>query len=314
MAREMLDLATASGDRGLEASSRSWLVSDLLATGDMAAAIAEAERELALAQELRQPDLLWAALVKHAAIAAFQGRLDDAERLGDEALAAGQQAQIETALQMYGVLQLALRRMRGGVEETVDVIAAMVEQYPLVPAWRSALAYVYRELGRLDEAREPFEVTAVDDFAMLPRDGNWMVGIAISGVVCSSLGDAERAAWLYRELVPFQDAIVLAGLPADVVGSAHHFLMLLAATLERWDDVERHAREALTRNEAMGARPWAATTRFELATILTRRGQAGDDARARQLLAECLDTCGELGLSYLAERARRVVEEAGSSG
>jgi tetratricopeptide (TPR) repeat protein len=312
MAREMLDLTTASGDRGLEASSRSWLVSDLFATGDVVDAIAEAERELALAQELRQPDLLWAALVKHAAIAAFQGRLDDADRLGEQALAAGQQAQIETALQMYGVLQLALRRMRGGLEETIDVIAAMVEQYPLVPAWRSALAYVYRELGRLDEAREPFEVTAADDFAMLPRDGNWMVGIAISAVVCSSLGDTERAAWLYREYVPFEDAVVLAGIPADVVGSAHHFLMLLAATLERWDDFERHAREALARNDAMRSPPWTSTTRFELATILTRRGRAGDAERARQLLAECLETCDALDFPYLAARARVVLEEVGS--
>jgi class 3 adenylate cyclase/tetratricopeptide (TPR) repeat protein len=311
MAREMLDLATASGDRGLEATSRSWLASDLLQTGDVAGAITEADRELALAQELRQPDLLWAALVKQAAIVCFQGRLGDAERLAEDALAAGRQAEIETALQMYGVLQLALRRMRGGLEDLIDVIAAMVEQYPLVPAWRSGLAYLYRELGRLDEARGPFEVTAADDFAMLPRDGNWMVGIAISATVNSSLGDTERAAWLYRELAPFEDAVVIAGLPADVLGSAHHFLMMLAATLERWDDFERHAREALARNDAMGARPWAATTRLELATILTRRGHAGDDERARQILAECLDTCDELGLPNLAQRARRVLEEGG---
>ncbi len=309
IAREMLALATESGDRGLEASARSWVVSDLLGLGDVADATVESVRELALVEELRQPDLLWAALVKQATIAFFGGRIDDALRLSEEALAAGQQAEIETALQMYGVLQLAAARLRGGLEPTVEVVAAMVEQYPLVPAWRSAAAYVYRELGLLEKAAEQLDVIAADDFALLPRDGNWEVGVAILATVCSSLGDRERAAWLYRELVPFEDSVVLAGLPADVLGSAHHFLMLLAATIEQWDDMERHAREALARNEALGAPAWIATTRFELATILSRRGHADDAERARELLAECLAICSELDMPYLAGRARAVLEE-----
>ena len=40
----------------------------------------------------------------------------------------------------------------------------------------------------------------------------------------------RRAAVLYERFSPLEDCFVGAGLPADILGSAHHFLMLLAAT------------------------------------------------------------------------------------
>jgi class 3 adenylate cyclase/tetratricopeptide (TPR) repeat protein len=308
-AREMLALAEDSGDRTLEASARAWLVTARLEVGDVRGATDQAARELALAEELRQPELHWEALVHQVALANLAGRLDDGSRLAAEALAEGQQVGIESAVQMYGVAQFPLRRLRGGLAELVPVVVDMVERYPLIPAWRCALAYIYRELDRRDEARAQLEVIAADDFAMLPRDGNFMVGAAILATVCHLLADRERAAWLYDEFVPYQDVTVLAGLPADVLGSAHHFLMLLAATLERWDDLERHAAEALARNEEMGAKPWLAVTRLELAAVLVARDRPGDRDRAAPLLEACLAACAELDLPELAARARRVLEQ-----
>ncbi len=305
-AREMLGLANASGDRNSEAAARSWLFTDLVEVGEIRGATQQAELELALADELRQPELRWGALVHLSARAALAGRLDEAERLADEALALGQRVGIQSSMQMYGVSQFALRRLRGGLEELVPLVAAMVEQYPLVPAWRSGLAYLYRELERRDEAREQLEFLATDDFAPLPRDGNWMVGAAILATVCHLLGDRQRASALYDEFVEYEDYVVTAGLPADILGSAHHFLMLLAATMEHWDEFERHARAALARNETMGARPWLATTQLELANVLATRNRVGDADRARDLLHACLSTCDELAMPELAKRGRAV--------
>jgi hypothetical protein len=90
-------------------------------------------------------------------------------------------------------------------------------------------------------------------------------------------------------------------------------MMLLATTLERWDDVERHAAAALAGNAALGAPAWVATTQHELAVILVRRNEPGDLDRARGLLAECLAACDELGMPYLAGKARRALEEVASS-
>ena len=307
VARELLGVAEGLGDRNFEAAGLSWLVTDLVESGDIPSARAAVEREGVLADELRQPELRWAALAHQGAFAVFEGRLDDAERLADDALAVGQQAEIETAAQMFGVQQIALRRLRGGLDELVPLVAGLVEQYPLIPAWRSGLAYVCRELGMVDEARTQLEVLAADDFATLPFDTNWLVGAAILAAVCELVGDKERAAALYKQFAPYEDTVIHAGLPADILGSAHHFLMLLAGTMERWDHFERHAREALARNEALGSRPWLATTQLEVAKVLARRAQPGDAQRARGLLDACLASCDEIGMPALSARARDVL-------
>jgi tetratricopeptide (TPR) repeat protein len=305
---EMLALAEASGDRRLEVAARGWLCTDLFEMGDIKGATDQGRREMALADELRLPELRWGALVHQACLALFGGRLDEAEQLADQGLAVGQQAGIDGAMQMYGVAQMVLRRLRGGLEELIPLVGAMVEQYPLVPAWRCGFAYIYRELGRREEAREQLEVLAADNFAPLPRDGNWMVAAAILSLVCHLVGDKVRAAVLYDELLAYEDFVVLVGLPADVLGSAHHFLMLLAATLERWEDFERHATRALTRHQEMGTPPWLATTQIELANVLIARNRAGDSDRARPLLAAAHAICEELGMHALATRADVALE------
>jgi tetratricopeptide (TPR) repeat protein len=306
-AREALGLAQAAGDRNGEASARSWLFRDLIELGDIPGATEQLVKELEIAEELRQPELRWGAVVHQSALETFLGRLDDAQRLADEALALGEQLGLSSAMQMYGVTQFAIRRLRGGLEELVPLVTAMVESFPLVPAWRSGLAYLYRELGRREGAREQLEVLAADNFALLPRDGNWMVGSAILATVCHLLGDQEQASALYAEFVDYEDFVVVAGLPADILGSAHHFLMLLAATMKRWDVFERHANEALARNEAMGGRPWQATTQVELASVLTGRNHRGDAERARHLIDTSVKTCEELGLPGLGTRAHGVL-------
>ena len=113
----MLALAEASGDRRLEVAARGWLCTDLFELGDINGATDEGAREMALADELRLPELRWGALVHQACLALFGGRLDEAEQLADQALAVGQQAEIDSAMQMYGVAQMVLRRLRGGMED-----------------------------------------------------------------------------------------------------------------------------------------------------------------------------------------------------
>ena len=314
MAREMLALAEASGDRNNEASACSWLFIDLIEQGDVRGAKDQADRELALGDELRQPEIRWGALVHLSSIAAFNGDLDEAARLAEEAAALGDRVGILSAPQMYGVTEIALRRLRGGLEELVPLIESMIEQYPLVPAWRSGLAYMYRELGEKEGARQQLEWLARDGFAPLPRDGNWMVGAAILATVCHLLGDEERAAELYDEYREFADYVVMAGLPADILGSAHHFLMLLAATTQDWERFDHHAAEALARNEAMGGRTWLATTQIELAGVLATRGHDGDAERAAELIAAGLTACHELGMSELARRAEAVRGRLGAAG
>jgi DNA-binding NarL/FixJ family response regulator len=77
---------------------------------------------------------------------------------------------------------------------------------------------------------------------------------------------------------------------------------MLATTMERWEDAERHFTDALTMNARMGARPWLAHTQFQYALMLSTRHQSGDHARATALRLEALATARELGMRALEAR------------
>jgi hypothetical protein len=215
----------------------------------------------------------------------------------DEAAQLGQQLGGETVMQMYGVGQLALARSRGGMELILPIVASMVEEFPLIPAWRCGLAYVYRELSMLDEARGQLEILAADDFRSIPRDANWPVGMAVVASVCNALDDRVRAAVAYEMLLPHAESMVVAGLPAEVLSSAHGPLTILAATLGRWDDAEAHHAADEVANLRMGNRMWVITGRWEWGRLIAQRGWDGDAERARGILEACAAEAREVGMT-----------------
>ena len=74
-------------------------------------------------------------------------------------------------------------------------------------------------------------------------------------------------------------------------------LGLLATTLGRWEDAERHFETALEVNERIGARSWLAHTRHDYAQMLTKRDGPGDAERARRLMSEARSAYRELGIA-----------------
>ena len=220
IAEEILQLGRTAGDRGLELSGAQWAFGDLMELGDTDRADEMLAIELTIATELNRPDYLWHAGVHQCTRVLMDGRYDDAAQLADEVHAHGQAAHIETAFQMYGVEQFELTRARGGAEALEPLALAMVEQYPLLPAWRCGLAYLYSMLERPDDVEEQLEILAANGFDDLPTDANWMVGVAILTLACASVGDGERAGRLYDMLLPYRDYFVMSGMPALSTGSA----------------------------------------------------------------------------------------------
>jgi hypothetical protein len=80
------------------------------------------------------------------------------------------------------------------------------------------------------------------------------------------------------------------------------YLGLLASTLGRSDDAERHLDEGIRLNEQMGARPWAAHARHDLAKVLRERDRGGDRERADELDRDALATARPLGMTALEAR------------
>src|SRR5262249_49616563 len=118
----------------------------------------------------------------------------------------------------------------------------------------------------------------------------------------SFLRDKARAVTLYSMLLPYAHLNVVIGAAVVCCGAVSRYLGLLAATLERWDDAQRHFEHALTMNATLGARPFLAHTQYQYAVMLLSRDQPGDSTKPATLLKDALATARELGMRALEDR------------
>jgi class 3 adenylate cyclase len=78
---------------------------------------------------------------------------------------------------------------------------------------------------------------------------------------------------------------------------------MLAAMLGKFEEAHAHFTEAVQFEEAQGARPWAAYSKFEFARMLRRRSGPGDLDRALKLAREVYDMAKGLDMKVLEVRA-----------
>jgi hypothetical protein len=84
-------------------------------------------------------------------------------------------------------------------------------------------------------------------------------------------------------------------------------LGILLGVLGEWHEAEQRFEEARAMHLRMGARPWLARTEVAWAEMLLARGAPGDEAAARERLAEAIVIADALGMVAVAERARLLV-------
>jgi class 3 adenylate cyclase len=155
----------------------------------------------------------------------------------------------------------------------------------------------------MEDARREFEILAKDDFAMFPRDANWPIALALLSEACCALADADRARYLYNEMLPSAGKCIIVGACVDVYGVTHGALGRLATVLERWEDAERHFVAALEMNTAMGATRWVARMQLRYGEMLLLRDAPGDRAKGLAMLSKAIDTSDPLGMKANVEEA-----------
>ncbi|HUA36269.1 MAG TPA: adenylate/guanylate cyclase domain-containing protein [Candidatus Binataceae bacterium] len=240
--------------------------------------------------------------------ALMRGDFAGSERLANEASELGQRLQTQNTSGIFAVQMFTLRREQGRLKELAPVVRYFIQQHGAAAAWRPGLALIYAELGLEPEAREQFEILAQHEFADLPRDALWMGSMTYLADVCVFLADQRRAALLYALLAPFDGRNVVVGNAIACYGALSRYLGALAATLERWDDAERHFEDALAMNTRMEAPPWVAHTQHRYAGMLLRRSRSGDRERALGLLHAAFETAHGLGMGALNERVSAALE------
>ena len=307
LAREGIEAANRSGDKSAAHLAHVDLVISMLALGDRAGFDRAVEEEERLQRELR----IGALSGFHRALQArMDGRFDAAERLAGQAFAELQPFHPEIAAQNLGVAILGLRGHQGRALEMEAAMKANAERYPAIPAYRAALAWVYSsDVRRRDDARAVFDELAEGGFGRLPSDENLPVALSLLADVCWFLGDAARAPDLYDMLSPREGECVVVR-AADTTGAVSRSLALLAATMRRWQDAERHFEDALRTNAQLGDKPWLAHTRAQYARMLLDRDAPGDRDKAFRLLTEAIAMYRQIGMPKHVEMAEALLREA----
>jgi eukaryotic-like serine/threonine-protein kinase len=301
IAVEMLELGERGEDWELVLWARSWRALHFLMLGDAEGLATEAEAFGSLADRLRVPIYQWFSARWRCMRATIEGRLEDAERLALEAFEVAKAAHQEEAGLLHLGAQLAvLRGIQGRQDELVGVLEQAVEEHVALPVWRCALAADYATLERKSDARATFEQLAVDDFARVPRDWDWLVAAHNLSQACTYLRDAPRAAVLYEQLEPFAEYFACSGWATICQGPVSGCLGNLAAVLERWGDAERHFDAALRQSARMDAPAFLAQTQHDYGSMLLCRGE---HVRALELAGEALDAAERMGLSWSVSRA-----------
>jgi DNA-binding SARP family transcriptional activator len=275
VAGEMIELAVAHGRPEAELQGRHWRCVDLWESGDLAGFQAGVGEHARLADALRLPAFQWYAPMWRAAIAALQGRSDEATRLAAEgaALAARAGDHNGELFQHLIRLSLVIQARRFDDEEMLAFTEHAVAHYDSGMAYASGLVWLYAELGRTDDARALLDRIATDDFAALAWDANWLSALGELAEATAVLGDRERAAALYERLLPYADRRIVAGRAIYDQCSAQHALGLYARTLGRHEQAAAHFEAAIESDLALGAEPALALSRARLDEVRNERGR-----------------------------------------
>jgi tetratricopeptide (TPR) repeat protein len=314
LADEIVAIAEAVGDYERIAEAHLMRFLSVTERGLMAEARAEVEALARVITETRQPAQQWLEPVNRAELNLMEGDFIEAERNIDRELVGGFRVTPArddvSAARMH---RLLLRREQGRSGEEETTVRESVRDFPWYPMHKAALACLLLDVGRRDEARRIFDELAADDFAPIYRDNEWLLAMSFASEACARLGDRERAAVLYRQLLPFEGRHAI-GHAEGSAGVVDRYLGLLAATLYRLDDAVRHLLGAIELLDQMGARPWKAHAQHDLAQVLRTRDRLTDGEQADELDREALETARTLGMALAAEIEPSIGADRAQSG
>jgi tetratricopeptide (TPR) repeat protein len=110
-------------------------------------------------------------------------------------------------------------------------------------------------------------------------------------------------------LLPHDGECVIIGWANTAAGAVSRSLALLAATMRRWEDAERHFEDAIRTNAQLGDKPWLAHTRAQYARMLIDRDGPGDRDKAFRLLTEAIAMYRKIGMPKHLEMAEAMLAE-----
>jgi DNA-binding CsgD family transcriptional regulator/tetratricopeptide (TPR) repeat protein len=310
IATEIIELAEGLGSEEVALWGHRPRIADYTELG----AIDEMRNEVAtyarLAEASRRPLYVWQSLVRRAMLASYEGRFAEAERVAQESLAVGQQAEGQNLMTAFGGQLLVIRWHQGRMAELEPFVRSSLEEQPHVLTWPAVLAFIFCETDRLAEAREAFEALYSDGPPALAADNTRLVDVVVLSLVCAQVASERHADELYGDLLRYEGRNIVLAEGVVSVGAADYYLGILAATMRRWDDAVRHLELAIEMNTKGEAAPWLALAQYDCARALLARRKSGDRQAARMLLEEARSSAGKLRMAVLVTRCDKLAKRS----
>ena len=262
-------------------------------------------------RELRQPSQLWYDGVIETILAMSDGRFEDAEKLIVETVEHGRRAQTWDAEASRLFALFVLRREQGRLGELEEDIRRALVTHPGYRSLRGMLLVLLLEIGRSEEARVLFGQLAENDFAIFPKDNEWLFVMILLAEAVLTLGDDANLLVLYELLLPYNDLVALAASEVSI-GPVSLTLGKLAGRLGHHDEAAAHFEKALGLSLQMQARPWVAHTYHSYATLLAARNHPGDRDKAVELAVTASELSDEIGMPVLTERLQIRLAQLGA--
>ncbi|WP_444950084.1 ATP-binding protein [Micromonospora ureilytica] len=293
---EIRDVARRTGDRETElwATSLRWVA--LLELGDPRFAeefttFVDAERQGGFARHRM------AAAVDSGIIAAFRGDFAMADErfavLSDDA---------DPNHAEFGFMGHHLHWSRLLLQGRIAEAAALVDA--LAP-----IDYPYRELLRAITAAErgdgetAVRLTAGIEAAATryprPVSPLWL---RLRAQAAAASADPQRCDTARAALAPHRGEWTVGLFGCDISGPVDHWLALIDAAQERWDDAIAGFTAARDSADRMGSRPWSLLARTGLVNALAGRGRPRDTATLTALRAATIQEATALGMTQVLHR------------
>ncbi|MGW0522296.1 ATP-binding protein [Crossiella sp. NPDC003009] len=276
---ELLELAQRTQDEDLAFEATAWRAGAYLELGDPAH-LANHRRLLAMAERSGLPVHRHEAEVTQCLLATLRGDFTAARAHADQARGIGDQPYF-TAADLWTVHRAAIAVRQGDLTDLDRVLAGRDPRFmPL--------------LDGLSATRRGDLATATRLLAEEGTPSRWSTALWLRLRVETALlsGDPDRLAELHAELLPQADRWAITG-TVVLEAPVRTWLAKLSTAMGDWPQATAHAEAALAAATTLGARPWAAEARADLAHALLAQGEPSGTA----LLAEAEQEAAGLGMT-----------------
>lgn len=318
VSERVISVAGRTGYRMLEFWARLFRSWSLLGLGRLADLEEEVGRIARLNEHAPHPVISWLHTSLEIMLGLDRGSLERVSELIPKEFEQGMLVDEREAQVHYAGHEPFRLLYAGDLEQVEQLLGAAASAYPEYRLTAAGHSYVLAKQGKVEEARAVLARLVGrhgQGLAEVPRDSVWAMTLALLGDAMRWGGSVTHAARAYELLLPLSGQNLTAGIALYSGGPVDRALGNLALCMGRKDLSAEHFEAALAMVQATGSRGPEIWVRSDLAGMLVDRNQAGDGARAVEMIEAAERAAGDIGASTVAfipeglrERAEALAE------